>query len=492
MGRILATLFFLLVFSSNGLAQRSFGVVWEVPSEPEVIRQQLREFKELGITYIEVNEPITPTNWQIISGYEFNIFARLPIYFPVAQSFTENNSAKKNALKQLIGEYATQRSIKAIGLFSYGHTSNPAFRDTLSTVIEEVRSVYSGPLYYHSAKPEPDVVQDYFSFKIQRISNATFSHNSTTGGFFYQPDEPNRWKLKQLKTFLNNTATQADIPIFFEASWLKSMLQQHPGFGNTLRLYATTQNPVFALPNQQGEQFYGHNSVIAALIIAWFIFALTYYISPVYRKALVRYFTGHTFYIDDVLKRHVRTFLPGISLFIQHALAGGIVMYCFFYTGFSSLGAETLFYHFPFLSFFNAGANSILILGFTVTLAIEIICIIWLWLALPSINYLYQVFNLYPWSLQINVPLATITLVLFLTGMHWFFIFSTAAIFLLIFIASFFITSMDGVRYANAAKFKYLAASAGLYTVVILGVIIWISLSDKLINIIDLAASLPM
>jgi len=51
---------------------------------------------------------------------------------------------------------------------------------------------------------------------------------------------------------------------------------------------------------------------------------------------------------------------------------------------------------------------------------------------------------------------------------------------------------MDGVRYANAAKFKYLAASAGLYTVVILGVIIWISLSDKLINIIDLAASLPM
>ncbi len=477
---------------NQGYAQRAIGVDWELPDEQQIAREQLQYFSELGIGYLQINERPSEEVWNVISDLDFTVFAQLPVQFATVQTFSKADSSFKEKINANLQYYASRQSVKAIGLFAYGQINERIFRKALTEFMQQLPGGISKPIYYQTAKAKTVSIDSLFAFKMLRVSQDYTSMNSAVKAYYYAAESKFDWKLAPVKEFLNQTPKSSEIPVFFNSEWLLTILNNYPEFEITLQTFATVQNPVFALPEEERAIDSENNALIAALLLVWILLSITYYISPVFRKSLVRYFTGHPYYVRDVMDRYVRTMLPGTSILAQHVLLGGIVGYCVGNSLFSSLGIEAFYSHYPIFSIFGEDNFAFFWGGFIAILVAQIICVVWLHLANPKLNHFSQIFNLYPWLLQINVIPATLIVGLFTSKGSIILLFILGVIFMLSFAAAFIITALDGITYISTnQKYWFLPATAGLYLLVIAGLVTWALFSTQFINVIKLAAALP-
>ena len=487
----LAVLFTILLCPAHAIAQRAIGVIWEAPAQSQSAREQLQDLAAQGISYIKVNQKLEESTWRTIAELRFTVYGMLPVRFPVVQTLSKADSAFENKISGYLAHFSDKETLKAVGVFSYGQVDDLQFQNALEIFAEENLSQFSKPLYYQTTLAKHSPVDSLFNFKMLSTSGETVPVTSAIGAYVYNPQRSSRWKLSPLKTFLEHTPANDSIPVFFDGAWLQTMQQKHPHLRQTLQLYASSSEPAFSLPKQGQIKASEHNTVIIALLLSWVIFAFTYNSSPVYQKSMARYFTGHKFYVDDVMQRIIRSPLPGGSILVQHTIAGAIFFYCIFHATFTSTGFEALYYYYPLLSLFGTWSLSIFILGFFITLFAEIICVTWLKYTNPDITHLSQLLNLYPWPLQINLLVITLMLTLFLAGQSIILIYAAALIFLLIFLSAFIITALDSSRYVASKKILFLVGTMGAYITIMVGLLIWMAASPKLHNVIELAASLP-
>lgn len=488
----LALLIVCALYPAAGLAQRDMGIIWDVPQESQAAQNELRSFIETGFNHIQISRTPDNATWDVIDELGVQVYVMLPIRFPITHTFAEADSSFKDQIANFIAHFSERESVAAVGLFAFGPTDNTAFENSLGDFFSEIKTTIAKPRYYQTAQPNPMPVDSLFSFRLLTLSQKTAPEPSKIGGYVYRPDDSMIWDLGPVKKFLEQTATAESPPVFFDGTWLQSMQQKHPQFRETLKLYATTSEPAFALSYEPEFGATQHDAVIIALLLAWVIFAVTYHSSPVFRKSMARYFTGHKFYVNDVMQRHIRTPLPGTAILIQHTMAGGILFYCVFNTAFSSLGLEVLYSHYPMLALFDDGNISLFITGCMFTLILESTCIAWLIIANTEITHYNQVFNLYPWPLQINLFVISLLLTLFMTGQHPFLVYVAAFLFVVILLSAFVISAMDCKRLLHSKRLWFISATVGLYTVILIAVLIWILASDTFLDVIYLAASQPI
>lgn len=487
----LAVAFLSLLCPTHVFAQRAVGVSWKAPTSTQIAETQLRDFANTGISYLLVDQKLDRSTWQTISSLNFTVYAMMPVRFPVVQTFSQADSIFNRETAAYLSHFSNKSVVKAVGIFAYGQTENSRFRNSVKKFLADNVSGLVKPIFYQTTQADSSPIDSLFSFKILSVSTRSVPQSDFIGAYLYKPGDKTKWDLSPVKTFLEQTVANDSIPVFFDGSWLQTMQQKHPGFQHTLTLFTSSADPAFTLPQPNRIQPSGHNSVIIALLLAWIIFAITYHNNPAYRKSLVRYFTGHQFYVDDVMQRLIRSSTAGFSILVQHAIAGGIFFYCLFYVSFSPLGTEALFNHYPFLSLLGTGGVSIFCLGFLGTFILQAIGIIWLRIANPEITYFSQILNLYTWPLQLNLLFATLLLTLFLAGQNSSFIYLVAFVFIIIMLGTFVITALDSSRNTASKRMWVLAGTAGVYSAIIIGVIIWVAASPTFLNVIKLAASLP-
>lgn len=486
-----ALLSIFLAAPVSGWAQRAVGIDWHIPAKQSEAVADLQDFSELGITHLQIEQELDQQTWQLIDSLQFTVFGKLPVDFAVTQSFSEMDSAFTGRLQKLADHYNAQNIVQGIGIFFVGATYDEEFQQAVSSFTQRLGKDVQKPFYYTTTESESTKTSSDFSFQIILSGNADETISDQAGGFLYKPEPGMQWRLASVKSFIESTSNRLQTPIFFESSWLEEMVNRHPDFAQTLRLYATSVDPVFPLPQKSDHKIDSNTIIVVMLLLAWLIFGATYNYNPVFRKSFMRYFTGHTFFVDDVIQRHIRSLFTGFSILIQHAICGGIVLYCLFHSVFSPLGYEALYSHYDILAIFGTGALGLFIWGCLFTLVIEIVSILWLWIVNPATEYLSQIVNLYPWLLQLNLIITTFIAAVYLPGGNSVLIYLLTGLFIILFIGSFILTAFDTVRHVTSRRLWVYAGTLGGYSIVLAGLIIWIGLSPKLLNVVELAGLLP-
>jgi hypothetical protein len=486
-----AVFFVLLLMPLYAAGQRAIGVDWDVSERSSDAATQLQRYADTGISHLRIHQPLNSETWELIDELGFTVFGQLPVNFPVAQSFAGADSARLDTLAAITAHYNRQRSVRAIGAFAYGAVDDEGFKRSLLNFTKDLSSKTDSPLYYLTADGKNSTIDSLFSFRMLRLPARTVPETGSIAAFIYRPTDSNQWDLASIKNALERTAASPQYPLFFEASWLRGMENRYPNFGQVLSTYTSSGNAVFPLPENSPKPFSKASAIAVMLLLAWVLFAVTYSYDPIYRKSFVRYFTGHRFFVDDVMKRHVRSPFTGGSILIQHAISGGIVIYIIFAVFFTSLGYEALLSHYPLLPEPDAGGLNFFFWGCLLTFVFQLISITWLRLALNGVANITQVINLYTWPLQLNLFTATLISLFFLSGPSQDFIFGLCIIFALLFALSFIITAADTGRFVRRKKIQYYAVTMGLYLFGLIGFVSWLFSSSSLQDVIELATSLP-
>lgn len=478
----------LLLLPAPGMAQRTVGIDWQVPSDASEAKEDLQYFSNLGVTHLQVHQPLDPQIWQHINRLEFTVWGKLPINFAVTQTFTKADSSFTAEMKTLTKHFASRQSVHAIGIYSVGADFDEDFIEAVSAFIKKMDPA-GKPFYFVTVNKNPSRMDTLLKYSLLLSPAGETPHQFK--GYFYRPASDQKWSLANTKAFIRSTEQQYHAPIFFHSSWLQEMVKKHPDFATTLQLYATSAEPAFPLPQTKVNAVDSNTIIVVMLLLAWLTFSAVYSYNPVYRKSFMRYFTGHKFFVDDVMQRHIRELFTGLLILIQHAMAGGIVVYCLFHIFFSPLGYEALATHYPILVVFGNSNMGIFVWGFLLTLAVETLNITWLWGVNPGIKHLSQILNLYPWLLQLNLVIATLIAAFYLAGENNIPVFLLTALFLLLFGTSFFITAADTIRPVKKKQGWLYAGTIGIFILITAGIILWLVFSPELQNVVQLAARLP-
>ncbi|HLR76777.1 MAG TPA: hypothetical protein VK106_03900 [Balneolaceae bacterium] len=496
---LLAFLLFLFFISkisvaqqANASAERPVGVKWPCPATKTEAAEQLEYFSSIGIQYLQIDCKLPTEIWNLISKHNFQVYAQLPIKFPITPTFEKSDSAFAEGLQRLIKHYTSHHAVKAVGIFEYGPVQEPAFQQAVFHFLSSLKSETARPLYYVTSRPGSFAIDSLFDFKIlhSKLPNLSVKNGSFIGAYYISVDAESQQALSTVeKTLAAVHKKEAQIPVFYEADLILNLAKKFPGFKKTLSLYTHTADYPLAVEKSETVKQGNQGSLITILLlISWIILAVTYYVSPVFRNSMTRYFTGHQFYIKDVYERHLRSVLPGASILFQQVILTGIVFFCISNVFISPLGKEALLYHYPVLSIFGETGYALLFWGFAAAVVFEILCLSWLLVTNPRLKYFSQVFNLYPWPLQLNLLIVTIMVTIYSSGENEMLLFITGLVFLIITLAAFIIAAVDAINLSKSQKRLWVAASSLLlYIVLLTGSIIWIYFSPYLLKVAKLA-----
>lgn len=489
------------VFLSYGLAnqciaQGTIGVKWNIPDNPDQAFSQLKTFDSLNVSVIEIDKLPDDQIWAVLDSLDFEVFGQVPVYFPLVSTFSEPDSSLINLISEHVRVYSSHPSVGALGLFRYGAVHKAAFDTTLRPIIEQIREEFNGRLYYASADAAPVAIDEQFDFKIveKHVNGADAAEltipdsSSITTAYLYTPESDLYEYLNPFKTFLAD-ASEKDLTVLVNSDWLFDMLDKYPEFAGTIELYNSEAEFIFPVPSEQIKRGTKHSLIVLLLIMIWGLFAVNYHLSPVYRKSLVRYFSSHVFFVEDVMNRHIRSMGPSIIVLIQNVLLSGICIYSLGSVLFSTLGYEALFYHYPYLLLFGNPSLSLFLTGFIFALILTLVCVIWLRISNKSVTQTRQVLNLYAMPLQINFIIVTVMTALVTTANRPGVLVFLGLLFALTHFSAFITAALDTSRYLKKHKYLFYTLSIGLYCILWIGAGVWL-LTGKFPKVIQLALSL--
>lgn len=485
----------LLLIPAVSQAQRTYGVLWDVPDSSEEALHQLDRFRELKIQYLELDEVVSDELWSAIRARGFRVFVQVPVRFPVVQTFAEADSSLVDSYESFIKAY-TGREVEAVGAFAYGQTHNSFFATSVAPFADQLRSSLSMPVYFKdwSLAPHPaDSVLDFAIEKIdvpQNFQSRTNLNVRTHRGFIYSPASSIEDNVAPLKWFFERTSASPGAILFFHSDWLLNFVDHHHSAGRVLVEQATLRDAVFPLPEEQLPTGNSHSLIVLILVLLWGTVALNYNFIPMYRRALFRFFLSHRFFIEDVLNRHIRDLLPSLIILVQHAILGGILSYSMAHTFISAAGIEVLLAYFPVFSVMGTGYLSFLYWGAALVFIFELLSLGWLYAANRKIGYLSQVSILYSWPFHLNLVITTIIVTLMTSDGSAYLLSICFILFLLILLIDFPLTALDSGKNIKKFKWTYALGTVGLYCLLLAVGILSVLMNDYLLNILDLAISI--
>lgn len=473
-------LFLNLGLTGQSYGQRAIAVQWNIPEDRTEALVQLDSLRKLGIRLLEIEQQPESGIWQRIDSLELSIYGSIPIKFPLPDTFSNPDSALLEKISNQVNIYSGQESVKAIGLFHYGAVKDPAFASAIQPLLSQIREGFAGDIYYTTLHNETHPVDSLTDFKMlaTRIDNEYVISNSDslsshTGACIYQPGNRKYSLLTPFKEYLNGVS-EREVPVFVTSDWLFRMLDKYPEFSSTVKLYNSQKDFLFPTPREQVQASFNHSWIVLLLVFIWGLFTVTHHLSPVYRKSLVRYFTGHVFFVEDILDRHIRSVGPVVVVLVQNILLTGITFYSLSVTFLSTTGLQALFHHYPLLLIFNHPLLSLFLLGCGIGIVLTVISILWIRLTNKGISQTRQVINLYAWPLQINFFIATLTVAFITAGSYPTLVLGMSGLFVLIFILAFVIAAVDTSKALKSNKGWFMTLSVGLYGVAWIGILFWI------------------
>lgn len=489
----------LLAATTELKAQRQLALQWEIPQNQDEAIQQLQRFREIGFTTLEIEQVPSEEVWNQIENSGFTVYGAFPIRFPTLQTFAKPDSQFISTIEQYANFYLQQTSVTAVRLFEYGQITDPEFLEAIQPYVKQIKKLSKGEIkvYAKTARPQSIALPplDSYTYELQ-VNAYNFDQliipepTERINGFYYKPSGQVDVLVTPFKNVIEATSAHKNIPVFLESQWVLQILERYPSFASTLSSISTESDPIFPLPDETIPEPEQSTTIPLILLLIWGSFALHYSGSPLYRKSLFRYFTSHSFFVDDIYRRHIRSVLPAFIIIMQNAFLVAICIYALFDVLFTQLGEDALFYHLKWFTFFGYSSFSIFLLAFSIIAILSFLLILWLYFSNKALTNLSQVATLYSWPLQLNLIVATILVPVYIAGGNAFTITVLALFAIVIFLSSFVFASADTVRFMRSKKGLFIFGTAGIYIALLTLVVISLTVSDNFNEVISLAISL--
>ncbi len=440
------------------------GVYLTEADYQSVSAEELLLFEQLGISILEF-EGIAPQRVvNLVDESQFQLFITQPRRFITAPDLQRSDSLYFQEDLAIIEEFRAQIGEKAaaFGLFIYPDETSGLTLNLLNQYASRFQGINNGELllYYRSAFPGRQNYPASYSFRSTHIE-AGKTDLITTQVIHFIPSSNSLESLSELKSVLELSIDRNQSIVLLPYNWLLIQLNEFELLGQVLTTYSRNQTLLFAEPDI-GETSPSPNWVVIIFIILFGTYIAHYHSSLLYQRSLLRYFTMHKFFIDDVMEYRIRTSISATVLFFQHILITGLASYVVADILLSTLGIEALYYHFPLLNLFGSGPLGISLFAIFSAAAIQLISVSWLHL-INNQSRFSQAMTLYTWPLQINFLVLLILIAIYQSGgaETWAILFSIC--FMAVCVIGFIIAALDIAVYITKYRLLYILLTVGLH-----------------------------
>lgn len=480
--RIKPTYFFLALISwlcatisISALAQTPrLGVSWSSPPVSSAeISTQLGTFENIGVEVIELMHPVNPALLDSISSHPFEVFIRFDYKFLTSSGINEYTNLFLEDYTTKISDFASNPQVTAFGLYSYSQSFDESFAESFGVIASELRK--NSNISFYEISSGTSALLD---FSITEIFDELI-HGNKAGLLLSKENSVNDAKLINT-LFDSNTEL-----LLFNSTWLSGAIEVHPGF--LAALQEMKNGGEFVLPEQQEQPSSSPlNWPVIVFIIVWLSVGLHLKVSPNYRSLIFRFFSGHRFFVDDIMRYRERSITSGIFLFFQHAFLSGLTLLIVFSTLVSGKGLEVYYHFMPFLAVVGKNYFSVFVIGVLLSLLIQMIGIIWLYLPNQAMTHLSQVMNLYTWIFHLDFLIVSIMMVIYLSGGSSNLLIILSILYIVIWLTGFLLTSLDSSKYLQKKRIRYIFYTFGLHTIVNIGILVFVFANTWIIDTLRL------
>ncbi|RNC79576.1 MAG: hypothetical protein ED557_13705 [Balneola sp.] len=480
--RIKSTYFFLSLFcwlvatSINSVSAQNprLGISWSfLPNTPNQISAQLNTFENIGIEVLELTHPVSTTLLDSISNYPFEVYIRFNHNFLTATKITETRENLVQEYNTLINGYSEHTQIAAFGLYSYSQSFDENFTREFESITTELKKNTNRSFYEVTSGNTTAL-----DFSITEITADSIIVENTA----LLLSKENSINDAKLLNDLFNSRTEL---LFINSTWFFNAIHIHPRL--LLSLGEVKNGSPFILPEQKTEASSDPlNWPVIVFMLVWLSVGLHLKVSQNYRTLLFRFFTGHRFFVDDIMRYRERSMTSGIFLFLQHAFLSGITLYLVFSTLVSEKGLEAFYHFMPLLAIVGKNYFSVFIIGVLLSSLVQVIGVIWLYLPNKAMTHLSQVMNLYTWIFHLDFLIVSIMLVVYLAGGSSTLIIILSILYLLVWLTGFLLTSLDSSKYLQRGRIKYIFYTFGLHTLVNIGILVFVFANAWTMDVLQL------
>lgn len=468
------------------------GVYMTQDEQESISSSALELLGSLGFTIIELEGRAPQSLLNSIDETEFYIFVSQPRKFVTSYQLQQNESLYFRNDLSLIDFYENQIGdrISAYSLFIYpddrkSHTSLSLDRYmSRFTDLQEDGKQF----YYRSAYPGLDNYPAGFSFRSTRF--IVENHETLPSHVLhFTTSDKTLYGLKELKKVLELSLNTEQSVILISYSWLIETLERFELLGEALIAYTRNQTILFPEP-VIAESPLSPNWAVILLILLIGSYLVHYHNNPVYQRSVLRYFTMHKFFVEDILENRLRTSTSALILFSQHIILTALLFYILAETLISNLGLASIYHHFPFLELLGKGSTGLFFTGICISLLLQTISVFWIH-QLNRKTKLSQTVTLYCWPLQLNLPVVLIlTAVYQANGADGWIILMTV-LFVINWFFGFNIASLDIAKTLTRYRITYIIFTVGLHVLILIMLAAVVLIYDPVSGPLHMAFNLP-
>jgi hypothetical protein len=477
-------LFFLIllpgIIYSQGI---KIGIDWDTPNNAVSFTEQLNIFKESGISIIQI-EGILPQN-QIQSLKQSNI----EIWVSSGLKFTRRfDFINTNQLLNTVTDPIYYYQSNNLELLRYTLIEQPqifpGINDSMRTLVQAVRSIYSGPLdILTHTQIELDQLLNVEIINTTRDILSIDTSLDTPYIYFSAAalkDKPS----VILRELWSNPEFQ-NLTYLFHSEDFFDFIRIDDDFLKLVSEYTLDVNAVVALQIPEIDVRRGTTTEAILLLIGLIIFVSIYLSNAGYQRSVTRFTTTHNFYVNDVMMRRIRAGGDVLFAWIMTFLFGGILFHVTMNATANIGTSQMLNTHYPFIyAIVSSGTIPQLILSSVFIILIQLVTFIWITLATKLRFQPSQILQLYLIPQQIIIIFTLVALLIFLNnGSAVYLVIFTILGFSMIFL-SFHIISFDLIKYSQKNKLFFLLTGPVLYTIVLIILFSWLYQSTPFIDTI--------
>lgn len=473
-----------IILSNNLQAQAplnndNLGVSWNPPENPTQISSDLDLYREIGITFIELKHPVNKSILDSLSNYRFTVIVRFPQKFLTTSYVKENTDWLISEYSSGITEYSDYNFITAFGLYSNSQSSDSKFISEFENIKTELKNGTEPSFYEVSTTFNSNLIRTIIEVNNETILNPDYQGSFILAKPFVKTD------FLILTTLLDDFENL----VFLDSYWLKDALQNYLPLKKAFLDYKEIGIFILPLPNNESSSA-PFNWPVFVFVLIWISAGIHVFVSGTYKPLITRFFTGHRFFVDDIMRYRERSSVSGIFLFFQHALFTGLVVYIISNLLISETGLQAFYHSIPQAGIFGQNYFSLFVMGVALACLVQLIGLAWLYFPSDSMTHFSQAMTLYTWIFHVDFVLVSLMLVLFLSGGSQLLILFLSILFILTWLAGFFLTAFDSSKYLMQKRIKYMLYTFGLHSFVNILILVLILINETLLDFLELITTI--
>ncbi len=427
-----------------------------------------------------------------VKNSDISLFIQQQRSFVVSHQLQEKDSLYQQEDIALIQFYHREMGSKAVafGLFLYPDDRTSTNVRLLNRYVEQISELIDNEinLYFRSAYSDLEEYPVSFSFRSTRLTGKDAT-TIPTQVIHFDPADTTVTSLNDMVTVFQYALEREQSVIFLPYEWLMNKMSQYEFLEKTLEAYINDERILFPQPNAPAMSV-SVNWIVILLILLIGTYVIHYHNNPTYQRSLFRYFTMHNFFTEDLLENRIRFVLPGIALFFQHVILGGLFFYIVVTSFISPLGLHALAQYFPLIFIFGVDHFGIFTSGILITLLLQSVSAGWIHLSNRKTRLNHAVV-LYSWPLQLNLVVVLVMIVFYLTTASDRSMAILTCIFITIWFFSFNVSALDIAKHLKQYRIIYIILTVGIHVLLIGLLLTAVFLYPPVSEPLRLALSLP-